>query len=69
MATQPIPNLGERFADILPRKRLLTVAELSEALGLSKSAIYKLVHAGKIPYTKISSSVRFFGAVTRPPRH
>lgn len=61
MATQPIPNLGESFADILPRDRLLTVRELAAALGLSESALYKAINSGSIPYLKINSAVRFSG--------
>jgi excisionase family DNA binding protein len=38
---------------------LLTVDELSKALKISKSNIYKLIKASKIPYVKISKKYLF----------
>lgn len=38
---------------------LLTLDELSEYLKVSKSSLYKLVQAGKVPGTKIGKHWRF----------
>ncbi len=38
---------------------LLTLDELSEYLKVSKSTLYKLVQAGKVPGTKIGKHWRF----------
>ena len=38
---------------------LLTLDELSEYLQVSKSTLYKLVQAGKVPGTKIGKHWRF----------
>ena len=40
-------------------ENLLTVKELSEKLGLSKSTIYDYVHRGIIPHIKMKKAVRF----------
>ena len=38
---------------------LLTLDELSEYLKVSKSSLYKLVQAGKVPGTKVGKHWRF----------
>lgn len=37
----------------MAQKRLLTIEEASEYLGISKKTLYKWVHERKIPYVKI----------------
>jgi excisionase family DNA binding protein len=39
--------------------RLLTSAEVAEHLGISERKLYDLRRAGRIPYIKLDSSVRF----------
>ena len=39
--------------------KLLSITELSEILGITRSTIYKLVSAKKIPYLKIGARVLF----------
>lgn len=40
-------------------KSILTVAEVAEAMDISRSAIYKMVKSGELPCIKIGKSVRF----------
>lgn len=44
----------------LPDERVLTVAECAEASRLSKMTIYRLVHNGEIPATRIGRSLRVY---------
>jgi len=39
----------------LPTKRLLSIQEAAESLGINRSTIYRLVTAGKIPLIKLGS--------------
>lgn len=41
------------------RKLVLTYAEAANALGLSLSALQKMVHRKEIPFAKIGHRVRF----------
>ena len=58
-------------------RKLLTVDELSEALGVAKSTIYRWVHCDFIPHIKLGGTVRFDEASVwkwvkrreRPGRH
>jgi excisionase family DNA binding protein len=40
-------------------KRLLSVAEAAEWLGLSQSYLYKLVEADAIPHIRFGRAIRF----------
>lgn len=40
-------------------KRLLTIAEAAEWLGLSESFLYKLVEACAIPHIRFGRAIRF----------
>ncbi|MFA6129958.1 MAG: helix-turn-helix domain-containing protein [Candidatus Omnitrophota bacterium] len=40
-------------------EKLLTVPQVSELLGVSRSQVYKWVHYDFVPYLKIGSLVRF----------
>ncbi|GAA4793737.1 helix-turn-helix domain-containing protein [Olivibacter sp. SDN3] len=51
-------NRIERF--ICGLKDIFNVEELSEYTGFKKSYIYKLVHEGKIPYSKPNGKILFF---------
>ncbi|UCS92508.1 helix-turn-helix domain-containing protein [Echinicola marina] len=51
-------NRIEKF--IFGLKDILNVEELCEYTGFKKSFIYKLVHEGKIPYSKPNGKVLFF---------
>lgn len=39
--------------------KLLTIPQVAERLGLSRSTVYNLVNAGKLKAIKINKSVRF----------
>ncbi|MCH7410909.1 helix-turn-helix domain-containing protein [Belliella sp. DSM 111904] len=51
-------NRIEKF--IFGLKNILNVEEFCEYTGFEKSFIYKLVHQGKIPYSKPNGKVLFF---------
>jgi excisionase family DNA binding protein len=40
-------------------KLLLTLPEVCQQLGLGRSKVYELMHAGELRYVKIGKSVRF----------
>lgn len=40
-------------------KTIMTIAEVAEAMDISKAAIYKMVQRGKLPCIKIGKSIRF----------
>ena len=40
-------------------EKLLNIDELSEIIGLSQSAIYKMVNTKRIPYVKVGRLVKF----------
>lgn len=42
-----------------PNDRLLTVAEVAEALRVSTMTIYRMVKSGQLPATRVGRSYRF----------
>ena len=40
-------------------EKLLNIDEVSELIGLSQSAIYKMVNTKRIPYVKVGRLVKF----------
>ena len=42
-----------------PSDRLLTVAEVAEALRVSTMTIYRMVKSGQLPATRVGRSYRF----------
>jgi len=44
--------------ELPPREQLLTVAEVSRMLRVSKMTIYRLLHAGEIQYAQVGRSFR-----------
>ncbi len=48
------------MTEILEKKEVLTLEELSRYTGFSKSHIYKLTHHNKIPHYKPGGKVCFF---------
>lgn len=40
-------------------KRLMNVEEFASAVGLSQSAIYKLIEKGKLPHIRVGKAIRF----------
>lgn len=44
---------------LFPTTRLLTDADLTEALGVKETTLRKWRHERKIPYTKVNGSVRY----------
>jgi excisionase family DNA binding protein len=57
-----LPSDVDDMADLddidIPDEPLLTVVEVAHALRVSKMTIYRLVHAGEIPYVIIGKSFR-----------
>ena len=40
-------------------EKLIDINDVCELLGLSRSAVYKMVHTKRIPYVKIGRLVKF----------
>ena len=56
VATTPtLADLGALYGG---RGRLLTVAEVSEQLGVSTATVYKLCKHGALPHVRIVDSIR-----------
>jgi excisionase family DNA binding protein len=56
VATTPtLADLGALYGG---RGRLLTVAEVSEQLGVSTATVYKLCKRGTLPHVRIVDSIR-----------
>ncbi len=45
----------------LPEK-LLTVAEVAEAMGVCRATVYALCDRGELPHVRVSNAIRFSGA-------
>lgn len=41
-----------------PRVQFLTVAEVADAMRVSKMTVYRLVHAGELPAVRVGKSFR-----------
>ncbi|MBI9113924.1 helix-turn-helix domain-containing protein [Sanguibacter suaedae] len=41
-----------------PRVQFLTVAEVADAMRVSKMTVYRLVHAGELPAVRVGKSYR-----------
>ncbi len=39
-------------------KRLLTIQEVADRLGVSKATVYKLCEEGRIPHFRVSNAIR-----------
>jgi excisionase family DNA binding protein len=59
-----------------PSKRLLTVREVAERLGVSKATVYALCEQGTLPHLRVSNAIRvapaaleaYVAAASLPPR-
>ena len=51
-------NDGPQFDGALGEMRFLTVAEVAEAMRVSKMTVYRLVHAGTLPAIQVGRSFR-----------
>ncbi|HEX6328902.1 MAG TPA: helix-turn-helix domain-containing protein [Jiangellaceae bacterium] len=49
---------GPKFEGALGEMRFLTVAEVAEAMRVSKMTVYRLVHAGTLPAIQVGRSFR-----------
>ena len=49
---------GSHFEGALGEMRFLTVAEVAEAMRVSKMTVYRLVHAGTLPAIQVGRSFR-----------
>ena len=55
-----MPNPPMDLASVIERKPgALTVPEPAQLLGFSRTAVYDMVAAGRIPHFRIGSSIRF----------
>lgn len=60
MAVIQMPELPNDLASILERQTgLLSAPELARSLGYGRTTIYEWIAAGRIPYIRIGSSIRF----------
>jgi excisionase family DNA binding protein len=60
MAVIAMPRPTRDFAAVVEqRPGLLTVQNLVAITGFGKTAIYDMVDAGRIPYLRFGSSIRF----------
>ena len=48
-----------RVLDMNSFNKLMDINEISEKVGLSLSAIYKMIHQRRIPFVKVGRLVRF----------
>lgn len=51
-------NAGKAGNPALPDHKLLTVAEVSRALRVSKMTIYRLIDSGELPAIRVGRSFR-----------
>lgn len=55
-----INGLNDRISNPFDKyKTIMTIAEVAEAMDMSKSAIYKMVQRGELPCIKIGKAIRF----------
>jgi len=60
MAVLRMPDPPRDLAAVVEQRQgLLSVQDLVELTGFGKTAIYDMVAAGRIPYLRFGSSIRF----------
>jgi excisionase family DNA binding protein len=57
-AQKSMTDTFDVFADLLSRRKALTVTEVSDLLSVSKQAVYEHVKRGSLPALQLGSTIR-----------